>query len=91
MYEQISAFFTIETIYLWLSFGVIPFWLMILLIPSSKFTQILVNSVILPLILSACYIYVVYQIIIVDESIIEIFKCPLCAGSKVPPNIPIFL
>ena len=35
---------------------------MIILIPNSRLTQILVNSVIIPLILPSAYVYVYYQI-----------------------------
>ena len=31
MIEQIAAFFTIEMIYLWLNFGVLPFWITLIL------------------------------------------------------------
>ena len=39
-----------------------------------KFTTFFVNSVILPLILSTAYIYVVYQAILLEEAILDIFK-----------------
>ena len=47
------------------------------LIPNSKFTTFFVNSVILPLILSTAYIYVVYQAILLEEAILDIFKISL--------------
>ena len=73
MLIQFQDYLTFENIYLWASFGVLPFWLMLIFIPNSRITQIFVNSVILPLILSATYIYVIYQTILLEESIFEIF------------------
>ena len=60
--------------YLWTNFGLLPFWLMLIIIPNSKITQIFINSVILPLILSTAYVYVIYQSVLLDESIFDIFK-----------------
>ena len=47
---------------------------MLIIIPNSKVTQILINSVILPLILSTAYIYVIYQSTLLDDPIFYIFK-----------------
>ena len=74
MLMQFQDFFTFENIYLWANFGILPFWLMMIIIPNSKLTQFFVNSIILPLILSTAYIYVVYQAILIDEPIFVIFK-----------------
>ena len=52
----------------------IPLWIMLIFIPSARITQILVNSVIIPLILSVTYVYVLYQGILLDEPFIDIFK-----------------
>ena len=71
---QFQDYLTFENIYLWTNFGILPFWLMLIIIPNSKFTQFFVNSIILPLILSTAYIYVVYQAILIDEPIFVIFK-----------------
>jgi len=74
MLIQFENYLTFENIYLWTNFGVIPFWLMLAIAPNSRFTQILINSIVLPLILSAAYIYVIYQTILLEESLINIFK-----------------
>ena len=71
---QFQNYLTFEYIYLWTNFGILPFWLMLIIIPSSKFTQFFVNSIILPLILATTYIYIIYQAILLDEPIIDIFK-----------------
>lgn len=74
MLIQLKDYLTFESIYLWVNFGVLPFWMMLILIPNSKITQILINSIILPLILSGLYIYVLYQAILLDENILDIFN-----------------
>ena len=74
MLIQFLDYLTFENIYLWTNFGILPFWLMLIIIPNSKVTQILINSVILPLILSITYVYVIYQAILLDEPLFDIFK-----------------
>ena len=74
MLIQFQEYLTFENIYIYTSFGVLPFWLLLILIPNSKFTQIFVNSIILPIIFSTAYIYVLYQSILLDESFLDIFK-----------------
>ena len=74
MLIQFEDYLTFENIYLWTNFGVLPFWLMLIIIPSSKITQICVNSIVLPLILAIAYVYVIYQAILLDEQMFDIFK-----------------
>ena len=74
MLIQFQDYLTFENIYLWTNFGILPFWLMLIILPNSKFTQFFVNSIILPLILSTVYIYIIYQIILLDEPIFNVFK-----------------
>ena len=73
MLIEFKDYLTFDNIYFWSNLGILPFWLMLIFIPNSKFTQILVNSVIIPLILATAYIYVFYQTILLDESFLEIF------------------
>ena len=74
MLIQFEEYLTFENIYVWTSFGILPFWAMLIVIPNSKVTQFFVNSIILPLILSTAYIYVIYQTILLDEPIFDFFK-----------------
>ena len=62
-----------EIIYLWLSFGVLPFWLTLIFLPNSKVSLIFISSIFLPIIFSLIYSYMIYQLIINGESIFEIF------------------
>ena len=74
MLIQFQEYFTFENIYLWTNFGILPFWLMLIIIPNSKFTQFFVNSIILPLILASTYVYVIYQTVLLHEPIFDVFK-----------------
>ena len=74
MLIQFEEYLTFENIYIYSSFGVIPFWLLLIIIPNSKVTQIFVNSIILPIILSTAYIHVLYQSILLGESFSGILK-----------------
>ena len=75
MLIEFQKYFTFEMIYLWSNLGILPFWLMIIFIPKSKTTQILVNSIIIPLILSATYCYVFYMGFLLDTNFFfEIFS-----------------
>ena len=74
MLAQFTDYLTFENIYFWSNLSLIPFWLMLLIIPNSRFTQFFINSIILPLILSATYIFVIYQSILLDESILDLIE-----------------
>ena len=64
MIEQISVFFTIEMIYLWLNLGVLPFWFILIFFPQSKICNFFVTSIFPFFILSAIYIYLIYYFIV---------------------------
>jgi len=74
MLIQFQEYLTFENIYVWTSFGILPFWVMLIIIPNSKVTQFFVNSIILPLILSTAYVYIIYLATLLDEPIFDIFK-----------------
>ena len=74
MLIQFENYLTLENIYLWTNFGVLPFWLMLIIIPNARITKIFINSIVLPLILATAYVYVIYQTILLDEPMSGIFK-----------------
>lgn len=74
MLFQFEEYLTFENLYLWINLGVLPFWIMLIFIPNSKFSQFFVNSIILPTILGSIYIYIVYQAIILEDPFLDIFK-----------------
>jgi hypothetical protein len=73
MLTNLQNYFGPEIIYLWLSFGVLPFWLILIFIPNSKISQIFITSIFLPIIFSLIYIYIVYLLIINGGNTFEIF------------------
>ena len=44
------------------NFGVIPFWLLLIFLPTVRLTKILVQSVIAPLLLGISYAFLSYKI-----------------------------
>ena len=60
MIEQISEFFTIEMIYMWLNIGVIPFWLMLIIFPQTKVCGLFVTSIFPSFFLATVYLYLLY-------------------------------
>ena len=60
MIEQISEFFTIEMIYMWLNIGVIPFWLILIIFPQTKVCGLFVTSIFPSIMLATVYIYLLY-------------------------------
>ena len=82
------SYLTFENIYFWSNLGLIPFWLMLIIIPNSNFTQFFVNSIVLPLLLSTAYIYVIKQSVLLDISFLEIGCLSLLKLDGVPfgPN-----
>ena len=74
MLNLLQNYLVPDSVYMWTNLGVLPFWLMLLLIPNLKITRILINSIILPSILAATYFYIIYQgILYGDTSVIEAF------------------
>jgi len=62
MIEQIYTYFSTEKIYLWLNFGVLPFWLILLFFPQSKICKIFTTSIFPIIIFSLIYTYLIYTI-----------------------------
>ena len=74
MLTQIYTYFTIETIYLWLNFGVIPIWLVLIFFPNSKLNKIFLTSIFLPLIFGLIYVYIFYQLMLLNEDILDYLR-----------------
>ena len=67
MINNFQEYLTLENIFLFSNWGVIPFWLLLLFSPNSVITRFLVHSIVAPLILGCAYIFIVYQIYINDN------------------------
>ena len=61
MIEQIYTYFTIETLYMWINLGVIPFWFILIVFPQSHLSRIFVTSIFPSFILSGVYIFILYK------------------------------
>ena len=64
MINNFLAFLNSENIYLIANWGVIPFWLLLIFFPHHQITNFLVQSIIAPLLLSAGYVYLSYDLYI---------------------------
>ena len=56
-----------ETIYLVANWGVIPFWVMLIIFPNHGLTNFFVQSIIAPLLLSSGYVYLSYNLYLGNE------------------------
>jgi len=61
MIEQIYNYFSIEMLYYWINFGVLPFWLILIFFPHSQLCRYFVTSIFPMFILSGSYIFMLYK------------------------------
>ena len=73
MINNIEIFLTFENIYLLANWGVLPFWLMLLVAPNHGLTKFFVHSIVAPLLLAIAYIFITYKIYLSGE-IFEAFS-----------------
>ena len=64
MINDLLEFLTYEKIYLIVNWGVIPFWLLLILLPNHQITNFFVQSVVAPLLLALGYAYLSYGLFI---------------------------
>ena len=64
MINNLLIFLNFENIYLIANWGVIPFWLLLILLPNHQITNFFVQSVIAPLLLAIGYAYLSYGLFI---------------------------
>ena len=73
MINNLLPFLTNENIYLIANWGVIPFWLLLIIFPNHILTNFFTQSVIISLLLGAAYTFVAYNIFI-EGSIFDSFE-----------------
>ena len=61
MFEQIYNYFSIEILYYWVNFGVLPFWLILIFFPKSHLCRYFVTSIFPIFILSGTYVFILYK------------------------------
>ena len=74
MIEQIYNFFTIEMLYFWVNFGVLPFWLILIFFPNSNLSRYFVTSIFPILLLSGTYVFVLYKSYLSSYDFIDNFN-----------------
>ena len=62
MINNLEPYLTFENIYLIANWGVVPFWLMLVLAPNHGLTKFFVHSIVAPFLLASAYIFVAYKI-----------------------------
>ena len=61
-------------IYLWLNFGVLPFWFVLIFFPQSKICKIFTTSIFPIIIFSGVYSYLIYTFFIDDYDFLKNFS-----------------
>ena len=61
MIEQIYNYFTIDMLYYWVNFGVLPFWLILIFFPQSHICRYLVTSIFPIFLLGGTYVFMLYK------------------------------
>ena len=74
MIEQIYTYFTLETLYIWLNIGILPFWLILIFFSQSHLCKYLVASILPIFLLTCCYIFLLYKAYIENFVFIENFE-----------------
>ena len=74
MIEQISDFFSMEMIYLWLNIGVLPFWFILIFFPQSNICRYFVTSIFPYLVLGSVYTYLLFLLYKFDYNFFDNFK-----------------
>ena len=62
MINNLLDILSYENIYLIANWGVIPFWLLLIILPNHGVTNFFVQSIIAPLLLASAYCFVAYDI-----------------------------
>ena len=91
MINNLLPFLTYENIYLLANWGVIPFWLLLIILPNHNLTTFFTQSVVVPLLLGAAYSFVAYDIF-KDQNILDSFdpnKPAASEGLKKLFNLPL--
>lgn len=71
---KFQDYFTFEVIYLWANLIVLPLWILLIFLPSSNLSKVLINSITIPLLFSIAYIYAAYQIFLLEIPIYNAFN-----------------
>ena len=73
MINNLVQFLNYENIYLIANWGVIPFWLLLIILPNHGVTNFFAQSIIAPLLLASAYGFVAYDIFL-EGNILDSFE-----------------
>ena len=73
MINNLLDILSYENIYLMANWGVLPFWLLLIILPNHGVTNFLVQSIIAPLLLAGAYAFVAYNIFL-EGNILDSFE-----------------
>ena len=73
MINNLLDILSYENIYLIANWGVIPFWLLLIILPNHSVTNFFVQSIVAPLLLASAYGFVAYDIFL-EGSILDSFE-----------------
>ncbi len=73
MINDLLYILSYENIYLMANWGVIPFWLLLIILPNHGVTNFFVQSIIAPLLLASAYVFVAYNIFL-EGNILDSFE-----------------
>ena len=73
MINNLLEFLTYENIYLLANWGVLPFWLLLIILPNHSLTNFLVQSIVAPLMLAGAYSFIAYNIFL-EGNILDSFE-----------------
>ena len=73
MIEQIYNYFTIDVLYYWVNFGILPFWLILIFFTHSHLCRLFVTSIFPIFVLSTAYIFMLYKSYLGSFNFIGIF------------------
>ena len=73
MINNLLPLLNIENIYLMANWGVVPFWLLLIILPNHAVTRFFVQSIVVPLLLGGAYIYIAYNIFL-EGNILDSFE-----------------
>ncbi len=73
MINNLLEILTVQNVYLFANWGVIPFWILLIFLPNHALTNIFVHSIIIPLILALAYSFFAYNIFL-EGNILDSFE-----------------
>ena len=71
MLINLQDYFTVDMVYLWLNFGILPLWIALIFFPNSRMVKIFISSIFMPIIFSVTYAYIIYIFAFQADSVFE--------------------